>query len=493
MKTVRETLYVFSLSSRSNPKFFELNEEYLNNTANCPLHRGRALLEDPSDPPKFDARDFVSNAANWVFISVVISIVIAVAFLHLVRHHAFTLARATIGFQLAVPMILAMGLLLSGHLGQGLVVGGLAALTFLVFYIWRREIGVASKLLSVAGHGLAANTALIGLTVLLNVGAVALAIPPLMGVVLGLANGDVVPNPAREGSDSCIDAQTGATVLCCVWQPRPAAAGFMVVSALVAAWTMLTMNQIRVFVVSGTVAQWYYSPPGMLTTGNARRSLAQALTTSLGTNAFAGLVLAFTSAVKQQNSQDQQHGEISILGFLASCVASIFEYLTKFATVLAAISGEALLPAGRRVTNLLARNMLEAFATTIWFPSAVMSLASFTLSGLWGFAVWAGYRYLHGHSKELYPATNAVVLGVLTGVVTLFVLSFLSGVLLSVLDAVFVCFALDKDRHAVACSDMYEALLGVAQERGMLVEGPDGELGYAEHQNAPYAPPVVSR
>jgi hypothetical protein len=115
-----------------------------------------------------------------------------------------------------------------------------------------------------------------------------------------------------------------------------------------------------------------------------------------------------------------------------------------------------------------------------------MSLASVTLSALWGGAVWASYRYLH-HTDgvEKFPQSNAVVLGVLVGVVTFFVLSFLMNVLLSVLDSVFVCFAIDKDRQTVANADMYEALLGAMEKResgdgtaGVLFEAPDGGLGY---------------
>lgn len=51
---------------------------------------------------------------------------------------------------------------------------------------------------------------------------------------------------------------------------------------------------------------------------------------------------------------------------------SLIEYLTKFATVMMAISGEAFLTAGRRVTDLLMRNFLDAFVSNgesvSWIP-----------------------------------------------------------------------------------------------------------------------------
>lgn len=478
----------------SNPKFFSINEDYLSDPAHCPLDEGRRKLLADDDKPQFDASDFASHAAYWLVISVLASFAVAAGFLHLVRNHAYTLARATIGFQLAIPTFAALALLFSGAILPALIPAAIAGLTFLVFYLWRREIGVASKLLSVAGHGLAGNASLIGLTIVLNIIAVVLALPPLVGAIIAFAVGDVVPNPLREGKEACVD-QFGTGVSCCAWQPKTGAQVYMGFAGLVTVWTMLTLNQIRVYTVSGTVAQWYFTPPGSPIAGNALRSLKHALTTSLGTNIFAGLVLTFTQAIKSQQQQDQQNGNFSFIGFLASCLASLYEYLTKFATVFAAISGDGLITAGHRVTDLLMRSMLEAFATTIWFPSAMMTLASVTISFLYGGAVFLGYRYLHSAGGEKFPATNAVVLSILVGVITLFVLSFLIGVLLSVLDAVFVCFAIDKDRQAVANTEMYEALLGVVEERGIVVQAPDGEMEYgtAGGNENPYQAPRMSR
>ena len=477
-----------------NPKFFEINEKYLNDPKNCPVASPpgvRNLLADAHNPPPFDAQDFVSHAATWFAISIIVSLGIAYTFIHLVRNHADGLARGTIAFQISIPIVAAISLLLSGAVGQSAIAGVWAGLTWLVFYLWRREIGIAARLLSVAGHGLAANPSLILYTILLNVAGVFLAFPPFIGAVLGFAVGDVVVNPARDvkhdddigGGGSapvCVD-EFGNAVPCCAWQPVPNAMAYMGFAALVGVWTMLTLNQIRVFTVSGTVAQWYFSATSTAAaTGNAAlRSLKYACTSSFGTNAFAGLILTFTNAVKSQQQQEQNNGQVSLFGFLASCLASLFEYLTKFATVMAAITGDSLLTAGRKVTDLLVRSALEAFATTVWFPSAVLTLATFTVSTLFGGLVWLSYHFVHHPtSGEKYPATNAIVLAVLVGVVTLFVLSFMTGVLLSCLDAVFVCFAIDRDRQEVGQQEIYDELKAAVVERGILVESPDGELGY---------------
>lgn len=108
----------------------------------------------------------------------------------------------------------------------------------------------------------------------------------------------------------------------------------------------------------------------------------------------------------------------------------------QFATVLMAITGEAFMDAGRHVTDLLLRNLLNAFASTVWFTPLVIRLACLTMSAGWGLLSGGAYYYLHRSSAlEATPGLNASVLGVSVFVVTQFVLSFIGGILLSVLDA----------------------------------------------------------
>ena len=50
---------------------------------------------------------------------------------------------------------------------------------------------------------------------------------------------------------------------------------------------------------------------------------------------------------------------MSIATFCLECIYSLVEYLTKFATVRMAITGEAFFDAARRATDLLTRNFLK--------------------------------------------------------------------------------------------------------------------------------------
>lgn len=118
-----------------------------------------------------------------------------------------------------------------------------------------------------------------------------------------------------------------------------------------------------------------------------------------------------------------------------------------------AITGDAFLAAGRSVTDLLARNFLNAFASTAWFAPMVVQLAAFVLAASWGLLTgWAYYLTHRGMpaAAEAAPGVNAAILGAAAGGLALFVLGFLGGVLLSVLDATFVCWAIDRDSQTVS-------------------------------------------
>jgi len=58
---------------------------------------------------------------------------------------------------------------------------------------------------------------------------------------------------------------------------------------------------------------------------------------------------------RQSNGSDGMAVFLSLLSFFLECVYTLIEYLTKFATIMAAITGEAFLVAGRRSTDLLKR------------------------------------------------------------------------------------------------------------------------------------------
>jgi len=61
------------------------------------------------------------------------------------------------------------------------------------------------------------------------------------------------------------------------------------------AWTLLLGFQVKVFTVSGVVAQWYFSPLGTAPQGSIKRSLGHALGPSLGSLSLGAMVMMVIS------------------------------------------------------------------------------------------------------------------------------------------------------------------------------------------------------
>lgn len=78
----------------------------------------------------------------------------------------------------------------------------------------------------------------------------------------------------------------------------------------------------------------------------------------------------------RQEARNEGNLLVSIATFCLECIYSLVEYLTKFATVRMAITGEAFFDAARRATDLLTRNFLKVHQHQTQL--AVCALASFS-------------------------------------------------------------------------------------------------------------------
>ncbi|GIL67054.1 hypothetical protein Vafri_20488 [Volvox africanus] len=98
--------------------------------------------------------------------------------------------------------------------------------------------------------------ALAGATVLLVVAAAVVVVAK-----------DLVPNPLRGGNTDCM-TPAGQQVMCCSLAPSAALPAYLPAVTITLVWTLLLLFELKVYVVSGVVAQWYFSPAGHLVGGD---------------------------------------------------------------------------------------------------------------------------------------------------------------------------------------------------------------------------------
>ncbi|KAG2437308.1 hypothetical protein HXX76_005965 [Chlamydomonas incerta] len=473
----------------------------------CPVgsnHATRRLLQSPSDdpdaPPSFDLGLFVKAAGAWIGASVGGALLVGLLFVWLVRVSPAGLVGAALGLQVAVPAAMGAVSLAQGAVLPGVILLGFAALTIILFLLWRPQVELVTRLLGLAGHGLSANPGLVPLALALQVVLLGLLeLPLLLACVAAYMNGSVAYNTQRAdggaatSADQCVDAD-GNQVLCCTWQVEPWVPGYLSLVGVAMAWSMFLAFQIKMFTVAGATAMWYFAPrqqEGRAAGSRTLKCLGFAAGSSLGTLCCGSAVLTLVSLIRQAMQKARQERDRNLLvACAAACLSlllSLVEYVTRFATVRAAITGEAFFAAGRNVVALLSRNAMDAFGVW-WLPPMILQSCSFILSLCWAVAVaFISYATTWSHQQPA-PGTPAAAAGnqaaasaALTAVVAFFaawaVLGFLASLLLNVIDSLFVCFAMDRDAGQVSSVEVHAVLVKLPTV-GAVVQQPDGGIAY---------------
>ena len=374
---------------------------------------------------------------------------------------------------------------------DGLFVPGLClvasgAFGGLLVCLWRRRIVKAADLLALTAHSVNDNRSVFTASFLFQACAVAVALVVALLASLSLAadsrlvrSPDLLPGADGVRGDHCVghpivcddgecfeDLSQVTTVPCCVTSIGGLGIAYSAGALLFLLWATSLIYALKQFTISGTVAQWYFSPVGSSTSGNLMRSLRHGLGPQIGTLACAAAIKSALDLLRGLvNSAQPRDGGCNILTalylvfqWLVALVAELLETLTEYAVVYAAVSGLALRDAGREVAGIGKRYFGDAVA--MWaFPEAMLGTLVLYLALVWTTLMGAGtWLFLLGDPQG-QNATVAVSAAVFS--VTLLVLSFFSGVVLDAVKAVFVCYCLDKDRHQISRSDMHEAFSAV--------------------------------
>ncbi|KAI8468538.1 MAG: plasma-membrane choline transporter-domain-containing protein [Monoraphidium minutum] len=475
----------------------------------------RALMED-----RIAAAVGVSGWAVvlWLVLSLVLPLALGVVWLKAWARHAQKMIWVSAGIHVASLTAAAVLMFTVGAAAGGGVMLFLAVVVAVLWGCCRRQMALCARLLSVAAHGLEASPGLMGLGLALWAAGGAVLLAATGFGLAAFATGGPAPNPLLTSARRLVsppeDASPsdlppagesfaaiyagrceldGSTIPCCSWQTSPGGGFLIFLLCVTALWAFAALGAARQFAVSGVVAQWYYAPAGCAPTGALRATLRHALGPQRGTVCFAGAVMALIQALRQAadsgtRTSDGRQGAgaaaaallCCVLRAAAQCVLSVAEFLCRYALTWAALTGQGLVDAGKEVTALLKRNLLDA-VTVWWMPGAVVGLTSFALAALWGCVVFAAVALSAGRREPALPAAAGV--GALGGLAAGLVLQLLGRLLLDAVDTVFVCWACDRDQGAAGRADVDEVLAAVATRGGgpapgAVVSQPHGGYAY---------------
>ncbi|KAL8096807.1 hypothetical protein AgCh_030048 [Apium graveolens] len=251
----------------------------------------------------------------------------------------------------------------------------IAVIVWIFVVNWHR-IELTVSIIGVSANALSDNLGLLGVLPALTLGLFVYFVPIVVFLVFARLNGKIVPRE-KDGEYYCAWKQDG-------WVPA-----YYVLAILTMLWSAATMVEAQAYVISGTIAQWYFSKDESSLKRSLRSSLRNAFGPSFGTICFSGLLIFVVRLVRASvdNAKQDLPGIFNLI--LRCCVNAFmaaFDFLNKFAINFAAITGEAYCTSSRMTYELLSRNLLSAvFVETV--STRILGGISFVFAAIYGIVV----------------------------------------------------------------------------------------------------------
>ncbi|ORE18429.1 hypothetical protein BCV71DRAFT_263843 [Rhizopus microsporus] len=206
-------------------------------------------------------------------------------------------------------------------------------------------------------------------------------------------------------------------------------------------WTSMILIYLEKFALSGMTAQWYFHRNEISSTSMSvwRVSIIKGMTTSFGTIALAGFLMSLVHFLQFVTRQLKKAYPI---------VSTVNHYTVG----LAGITGENFFSAAKSATKIFRRNLLSGifgdFLTQIilHIGTAVIALTT----GL------SAYIYA---THQLH-SPHGFVVGLIGTLTPYYISQFYSYVMMSIIDATFLCYAIDLDTGTVHFSAAHSAFSG---------------------------------
>ncbi|KAE8725561.1 hypothetical protein F3Y22_tig00008386pilonHSYRG00018 [Hibiscus syriacus] len=312
------------------------------------------------------------------------------------------------------------------------VLPGVGVIVWIIVANWHR-IELTVRIIGVASDALSRNLGLFLVIPLLTVGLVIYYAPTVVFLVFSRFNGKIV---AKESNGEYT----------CVWKQDSWVPAYFTLAILTMLWSLTTMVEARVYVISGTIAQWYFSKDDEKPHLSIRRSLRNAFGPSSGTICLSGLLICVVRVVHTVVDSAREEDVPGMVNLVLRCcvntLLSAIEFLNKFTINFAAITGEAYCTSARMTYELLRRNLLSAaFVETV--STRLLAGVILVFSSVYAIVACA---ILKGVTDL---GDNAYIVAVLAMVLLIAVLGFFVCVLDNVIDAVYICYAIDRDRGEV--------------------------------------------
>ncbi|KAG2425823.1 hypothetical protein HXX76_013448 [Chlamydomonas incerta] len=453
---------------------------------------------------------FKKQAAIWLPITAVLAILGSSLYLLLFRRYAKMMVMATIVGSVGFGVLFSIVCFATGAVPFGIILLIVTALTALFYWWIRAQLRMCADLLAIAGRGLNENLGLVPAALGIKLAGLCVLVYGAAGFFAALNIGHAGPSMGvashvDEGIEQrvCLDAALNQ-VQCCAFYTKGWAGAYAFFAWCFVAWSAMLIMQVKLYTVADTISQWYFSATSSgnslssaavgsaaQTAGSVKQALKHCLTSSFGSVAFAAAILALIRMLRRAMERAARNNIICcILNCFLQPLLALAEKFTRFATIACAITGQPFVPAAKAVFDTLKRNFLQTYSLW-WVPDSVLQFAV-TLMSL----TWAGIVFFSSYGAAK-GGLGQDAWGVAFGVafcafgIMFYTLLFVAGLLLDVVNTLYICFALDKDQRRVTHPEIH-AIYNMVP--GLAVQQPDGNIVYGapepHHAPSPAMPPA---
>ncbi|KAK7312248.1 hypothetical protein VNO77_35991 [Canavalia gladiata] len=414
----------------------------------------------------FDSSSLLVKGLIWTLvITFVLSVPMCWALLLLLKHYTKHVVYASLPFFIGIPIFLNVYWFVVCTISAScshafplayrilvmvfifLVIG---VIVWILVVNWHR-VELTVSIIGVASDALSWNLGLFGVLPCLTIGLVVYYVPIVVFMVFARFNGKIVAKDL-EGEYAC------------VWKEDSWVPAYFALAILTMLWSAAAMLELQVYVISGTVANWYFSKDYQAPKRSITTSLRNAFGPSSGTICLSGLLIFVVRMVRSMVDSARQEDAPGIVNIVLRCCVNALltavDFLNKFTINFAAITGEAYCSSARMTYELLRRNLLSAvFVETI--SSRLLALIVFVLSAIYTIVVCAILKAGTNLGDDSY------FVAAMAWVLLIVVLGFLMHVLDNVIDTIYVCYAIDRDKGEVCKQDVHEVYVQLPISRSL--------------------------
>ncbi|CAO3590233.1 unnamed protein product [Absidia cylindrospora] len=225
-------------------------------------------------------------------------------------------------------------------------------------------------------------------------------------------------------------------------------------------WTAAILINMQRFVISAITAQWYFhrnEAIGQHPEKAWQVALVRASTTSFGTLAFGGLVLSIVQflhlATRYMKSYTKKSRPfVAVISVVLGYIEALINQINHYVIGLAGITGDGFCLAAKSGTKIFRRNLISGLMGDL-ITRLVLYVGALVISFASGLAayIFAGHQ-LH--------SSHGFIVGLVAAIVPMYISQFFSYTMMSIVDATFLCYAIDLDTGTIHLSAAHDVFSG---------------------------------